>query len=215
MVIRVQVSTELQRFEQHWQHLDDAERARAGCLRMMADRRRFVVARSSLRQLLGQRLGVPPGRIAFATGAFGKPILRDQPAAPYFNLSHSGDWILIACDPRAPVGVDVEKIRPDMAAIDPFRAVLAREEWTVLQGLPRQQRARAFAINWVRKEAYVKALGEGMSRSLGNICITTDCDGQARLGYDRDGEDAIGRWRFTDIDIDNDHVGCLVHRNHV
>ncbi len=214
-VIRVQISTELQWFEQHWQHLNDAEHARAGRLRVMADRRRFVVARSILRQLLGHWLGSSPARIAFATGPFGKPVLRDQPAALHFNLSHSGDWILIACDRRAPVGIDVEKIRPDMADMDPFRPVLATEEWTVLQGLPRQQRARAFAINWVRKEAYVKALGEGMSRSLDDICITTDRDGQPRLGYDRVGEDSIDRWRFADIDIDDEHVGCLVYRDHV
>lgn len=212
-VTRVQISTESSRFEPHWRNLDPAERLRAGRFRRDADRLRFVIARSSLRQLLGGHLGIAPEAVVFAENPFGKPLLQDALATLHFNTSHSGDWVLLATDTHAPVGIDVEAVRPEMADNEQFQRVLAMEELTLLNAVPSQHRARAFATTWVRKEAYVKALGEGMSRPLQDICITLDTSGQPRLCYDRNAADARERWRFEDIDIDANHVACLVYHS--
>lgn len=211
-VTRVQVSVESRRFDQHWRYLDAAERLRAGRFRYDADRLRFVIARGSLRQLLGSRLGVAPGDIVFAANEFGKPSLQGAPIALHFNTSHSGDWVLHATDTVAPIGVDVEAVRPDLAHIEQFERVLSTEERALLNTVPPQHRARAFATVWVRKEAYVKALGEGMSRPLHDICISLDASGQPRLRYDRNAAGSLPRWWFEDIDIDAGHVGCLVYQ---
>jgi 4'-phosphopantetheinyl transferase len=140
----------------------------------------------------------------------------DAPAAPpRFNLSHSGDWVLIAIDEKRAVGVDVEAIRPNMAAIDDFRGVLAPEEQGWLDQLPTTERAQAFARTWVRKEAYVKAIGEGMSRDLKSIAIVDGPDGEAALLYDGNPTTECGPWRLADVPVDESHAACVAYRDHV
>jgi 4'-phosphopantetheinyl transferase len=211
-VWRVRVSAESARFEQHWRHLNDAERQRAARYRNEADRVRFIVARSSLRQVLGRRLGVASWDIRFGENEFGKPLLRDASIPLHFNTSHSGDWVLHAIDDLAPIGIDVEALRCDLADIETFRRVLSPEELVQLSGLPKPRRAGAFATVWVRKEAYVKALGEGMNRPLHEICIMVDHVGRPRLHYDRSAGDSLAHWRFEDIELDARHVACIVYR---
>ena len=90
---------------------------------------RFVVARSSLRRLLASKLGVETQQLEFCENAFGKPFLLRPSALMHFNTSHSGEWILHALDTVAPVGVDVEFVRPDLARTEDFALVLSPEEF--------------------------------------------------------------------------------------
>jgi 4'-phosphopantetheinyl transferase len=208
----IRVSTETPRFDEHWRHLDGVERQRAARFRMELDRARFVIARSSLRQLLAKRLGVAARDIEFAVNPFGKPCLRDARVALHFNTSHSGDWVLHAIDSAAPIGVDVEAVRAELADIDQFRWVLSPEERAFLDEVPASHRAHAFAKVWVRKEAYVKALGEGLSRPLPDISIAVDATDRPRLLYDRNAAGSLARWQFEDVEVDAQHVACLVYR---
>lgn len=211
-VWRLRVGAESSRFEQHWAFLDGTERQRAKRYRIEADRARFVIARSSLRQLLGPRIGVAPLDIAFTQNKFGKPLLADPGTVLHFNTSHSGDWVLHAIDTVAPIGIDVEAVRADMAHIDQFERVLSAEESAFLNGVPQQHRARALATVWVRKEAYVKALGEGVNRPLQDISTTVDVAGRPRLLHDRNADASPACWQFEDIEIDARHVACQVYR---
>lgn len=211
-VWRLQVSEELQRLAEHWRQLDAAERQRASRFRRASDRARFVIARGSLRQLLGRKLGIGGADVTFATNEFGKPRLDNVTPAWHFNTSHSGDWVLHAIDPVATLGIDVEAVRPELACIDSFEGVLSRQEMASLRALPEPQLARAFATVWVRKEAYVKALGVGLVRPLRDICIGVDGHGRPDLVLDRHADGTAASWRFEDIEVDADHVACLVHR---
>lgn len=213
---RARMCVEATHIDTHWRHLDQTERLRAARFRAESDRLRFIVARSSLRQLLGRRLGLPAHEIAFASNAFGKPILRNARAPLHFNVSHSGDWVLIALDAAAPIGIDVEAIRPELACLDDFDSVLSARELHFLRALPPARRAAAFARIWVRKEAYVKALGEGLNRGLRDIDV--DMDALHMRPY----EDAYAPptrapagWRFEDVRLDAQHAACLVRRNDV
>jgi 4'-phosphopantetheinyl transferase len=128
--------------------LADDERARSARLRFEHDRRRFIVARGALRTLLGRYLGIHPAAIRFVYNSYGKPELSpDLSSGLRFNLSHSADLALIAIAADAAVGVDVEQIRPqpDAAAIGSLHL-----------------NDQAFFRWWTRKEAYVKARGEGL-----------------------------------------------------
>ena len=212
-VHRLLVSAEMPRFEQHWRHLDSAERHRADRFRNEADCARFVIARSSLRQLLARRIGIASGEIRFGENEFGKPLLQHAPVTLHFNSSHSGDWVLHAIDSVAPIGIDVEAVRSDLACIDQFERVLSTEELAELNAVPLQHRARSFAMVWVRKEAYVKALGEGMSRPLRGISIAVDAEGRPRLLYDRSDRESPASWQFEDLVVDARHVACLVCRH--
>ncbi|WP_428425646.1 4'-phosphopantetheinyl transferase family protein [Methylibium sp.] len=211
-VRRLRVSTESSHLEAHWPWLDDAERQQARRYRNEADRARFVIARSSLRQILGSLIGVAGRDLAFCRNEFGKPFLADARFSLHFNTSHSGDWVLHAIDAAAPIGVDVEAVREDLARIDQFEGVLSREELAFLNGVPDSHRARAFATVWVRKEAYVKALGEGLSRPLHDISIVEDAAGLPRLLYDRNAGSSAACWAFTDIELDAHHVACMAYR---
>lgn len=212
---RARVSAESSRYDEHWRHLDGAEQRRAARFRADVDRARFVIARGSLRHLLSERLGLASQEIAFGENAFGKPCLQHAPGGLHFNTSHSGDWVLHAFDGAAPIGVDVEALRPDLADIDQFKSVLSSEELARLNELPPAHRARAFATVWVRKEAYVKALGVGLSHPLPGISVGNDAAGRPRLLYDRNAGHSPARWQFEDIKIDEHHVACLVYRGDV
>lgn len=210
-VWRTRVSAELPRLEQHRGRLSEAEQARAERFHQAADRQRFLVAHGVLRELLARMLGLAPAALAFGAAESGKPCLLQAAGALHFNLSHSGDWVLHAICRGGPVGVDVEAVRPDLARLEDFESVFAAPERDGLYALPPGQRAAAFARFWVRKEAYVKALGDGLSRSLPDICIGPDPHGRITLLYDRNPAPAPQRWVVADLEVDPVHAGCVVY----
>jgi 4'-phosphopantetheinyl transferase len=209
-VWRVRVGSAWGQVADHWPLLDEAERRRAADFRHEADRARFVVARGTLRQLLAGRTGVAPEALVFVAGPLGKPLLAPGFGARHFNTSHSGDWVLHAIDSDGPVGVDVEAVRPELARLEDFELALAPEELADLRPLSATARAHGLARTWVRKEAYVKALGEGLRRPLAGVCVGEGADGRPRLRYDRLAPDAASRWQFDDVDVDDRHVACVV-----
>jgi len=148
------------------------EHTRSAAFQFERDRRRFIVARGLLRVLLGCYLQAPPSRINFACNAFGKPALGVGFADRLkFNLSHSGDVALIAVAAAADVGVDVEYVRaqPDHAEI--ARHFFSPAEIKALTDLPGHLHAAAFFDCWTKKEAYLKARGEGLALSLKGFSV--------------------------------------------
>ena len=148
--------------------LSQDERDRSARFRFARDRQRFIAARGALRALLGRYLGTRSGDIRFTYNAFGKPDLSPEFGGRLrFNLSHSGDLALIAVTTDAAVGVDLEYVRahPDYPEI--ARSVFSATEVEELNRLPSHLYPRAFFTCWTRKEAYVKARGEGLGGSAG------------------------------------------------
>ncbi len=208
------IDAEAAHFDAYWQYLDGSERARALRFRRDVDRLRFVVARGSLRRLLGERLGMAPAALTFATNAWGKPMLQVPVRGLHFNTSHAGDWVVHAVDDAAPLGIDIERVRSDLADVDALRHAFAEPELARLRAVePAAQRARAVAVQWVRKEAYVKAVGEGLSRPPQGIEIDTDASHRPRLRHDLGALPGECDWRFDDLAPDDNHVGCLVWRS--
>jgi 4'-phosphopantetheinyl transferase len=193
--------------------LGERERQRAARYRHSADRSRYVLGRATLRRLLCARLRVPNEALVFGENAFGKPLLLEPSADLQFNSSHSGEWIVHALHTHAPVGLDVEQVRADFADWHHFAGVLTPEEASRIASLPHSHRAVALARTWTRKEAYLKALGQGISRSPARISIEVDAAGRPRLSYDRNVPRVENAWRFRDIPIDADHAACVVWRS--
>jgi 4'-phosphopantetheinyl transferase len=210
-VWRVRVDLSPDALEASLLMLDDAERRGAARFRHAADRARYVLARGSLRRLLTMQLGVSNARLAFGANAFGKPLLIAPAARLHFNTSHSGEWILHAFDAHGPVGIDVEAIGPELGSVQDFAIALTPEERLTIARLPERDRPLAFARTWVRKEAYVKAIGEGMSRSPARIRVGADTAGKPCLVYDRNQPPKGLRWSFHDVAVDEHHVACLVY----
>jgi 4'-phosphopantetheinyl transferase len=178
--------------------LDPAERGRAGRFRFESDRAVFVLGRGWLRFLLGRLTGVRPDAVSLAVAEHGKPFLPVGPGgpAPAFNLSHSGDLALIAVAAGGRLGVDVERIDPDRD-VDPIadRFFSAREAATLAVLAPSLRR-RAFYACWTRKEAYLKALGRGLSIPLKSFSVSLD-PGEAPELLESDG--GVGGWWLEDV----------------
>lgn len=152
------------------------ERSRSARFRFDRDRRRFIVAHGVLRGLLGRYLRTHPGQLRFVHNAFGKPELGPGFGRRLtFNLSHSADLAVIAVA-NAEVGVDVECIRAQPEYAEVARCYFSVAEVEQLNGLPSHLRAEAFFSCWTRKEAYVKARGEGLAMPLASfsVPVTTD-----------------------------------------
>lgn len=181
--------------------LSDAERTRAARFRFQTDKLGFVAARGVLRDLLGRYLQVDPAVIQFQYGPWGKPGLADN-SDLQFNLSHSGDILLIGLAWRRLVGVDVEVHRNNVE----FDQIAARffhpTECEVLMQVPEADRAAVFYACWSRKEAYMKATGRGFSFPSENFAMTSLPGQTPVLLYHAEDPGELTRWTFCDLQVD-------------
>ena len=163
--------------------LSDAERQRARRYHLEVPRRRFVVARAWLRRLLGARLDVQPAAVALTYGRNGKPALAPRFAAAgwRFNVSHCGELAICAISRGREVGVDVEEVRALEGADDIAARFFARGENQAYRALAPEDRPLGFFNCWTRKEAFVKALGVGLSLSLQRFEVSLAPGEPARL----------------------------------
>jgi len=143
------------------------ERQRSARFQFDRDRQRFIVARGVLRELLGRYLETDPGDVSFVYNAFGKPDLSPRFGRPLkFNLSHAAGLALIAITTASSVGVDLEYIRLQSDYPEIARRFFSAAEVDALSGLQSDAYAAAFMNCWTKKEAYVKARGEGLTMPL-------------------------------------------------
>ncbi|MBL9213333.1 MAG: 4'-phosphopantetheinyl transferase superfamily protein [Opitutaceae bacterium] len=192
--------------------LSPDEQARAARFRRETDRHRFVAAHGGLRQLLGGYLNQPPAALGFVVGEFGKPALADAAAGRTlsFNLSHAGDWILIALAAGQAVGVDVEPIRPDLDFMPIARAQFSPDEVTALTAEPPGAQANAFFRCWTRKEAYLKARGQGLAYSLRDFSVALGAETRPALRWVADDPSAAGRWTVLECAPAAGYAGAVV-----
>lgn len=151
--------------------LSPDERTRSARFHFERDQQRFIVARGVLRYLLARYLQTQPGQISFVYNAFGKPDLGPEfTNRPKFNLSHSAGLALIAI--AVPnVGVDIEYIRPQSEYVDIARHFFSAPEVEYLFSLPSQLCVETFCSCWTKKEACLKARGEGLAIPLNSVSV--------------------------------------------
>jgi 4'-phosphopantetheinyl transferase len=163
--------------------LSSDEWERASRFRFETHRHRFVSGRGILRGVLAYYVGVEPENLRFLQGAHGKPELAPEFALSriHFNLSHSEDLALIAVTRNARVGVDVERTRPLEDAGELVARFFSARENAAFQSLPPEIKPTAFYNLWTRKEAWLKATGEGIGHLLNRVEVTFLPDEPARL----------------------------------
>jgi 4'-phosphopantetheinyl transferase len=174
------------------------------------DRISYTIAHAATRRILSGYTKVPALNIHFRIEPGGKPTL-DPSTSPQFNLSHAHEFGLLAVSPHTAVGVDIERIGkiPDMAAVG--QQFLSRVERRKLYELPPHLRDRALLMSWTRKEAYVKAIGEGLSFPLDRCVVTLDPGEPARFLTLDGSQSEASEWSLFDIAVPN-HVGALAIR---
>ncbi len=187
--------------------LSIAERERAARFVRREDALRHSLGRGILRHAMASLLGAPAASFDFQLGeGTGKPGL---PGGPAFNLSHSGDVVLIALASDGRLGIDVEAIRP-LSEVDSLaRTSLAPDEFAALQHFPPgDSRNRAFFRGWTRKEALLKALGDGIV-ALGRISVDlTDGDANTVRRLDSPGENPED-WTVRSLPILEGHEAAF------
>lgn len=191
--------------------LSPDESARAARFFFEKDRRSFARCRSALRVLLGRYLQTAPERLEFCYNSFGKPELAVlAPAFPLrFNVSHSGDWALIALTLQQRIGVDIERVRPLDNIDDLARNSFSSYELDVYQHLPDGQRSQAFFHAWTRKEAFIKACGEGLSRPLSEFDVTLAPQDQVQVLQIAGDRTAARRWTLAGLEPVAGYVGAV------
>ncbi len=153
------------------------ERNRCARFRFERDRQRFIAAHGVLRELLGHYLGTQPGRIGYVCNAFGKPDLSPESGSRLrFNLSHSAGLALIAIATDANVGVDLEYIQAQSDYAEIAQHFFSADEVDRLSGIPSHLYAEAFISCWTKKEAYVKACGDGLAIPFSSFSVPPGTD---------------------------------------
>lgn len=192
--------------------LSGDERTRARRFVFDRDRHAFERARGALRMTLARYLDIEPARIEFDYNAHGKPSLKPAIKTPAvcFNLSHSGDLALIAITRSTHVGIDIERLRPDLATMKLARTAFSPAEVTALSALPRELFVRGFYHCWTRKEAFIKAVGEGLSFPLDAFDVSLRPDSPAELLALRAGTGKACDWMMYDLTIRPGYVGAVV-----
>lgn len=160
--------------------LSDEEKKRADKFHFPKDHNQFVVSKGILRLLSGQYLDQNPKNIVFKQGHYGKPIYADENRLK-FNISHSGDMIVLGFVKDIEIGVDIEKIKDDFDVMDIANNFFSTKEIASLKALPENMQPRAFYRCWTRKESFIKAEGSGLSFPLDSFTVSLDDDGRAEL----------------------------------
>jgi len=189
---------------------DEQERARRFVTETL--RTRYVVARATLRVLLGARVERDPQSLVFDYGHAGKPSLRDHDDVA-FNLSHSGSLAVYAfAEDDLSLGIDVEEIRAmhDLHGI--ARRFFAPAEAATLAALPEALQTDAFFACWTRKEAYLKARGDGIAAALDRFEVTLRPDQEPALVHIDGDADAAAQWSAHAFVPAAGFVAALVHR---
>jgi 4'-phosphopantetheinyl transferase len=155
--------------------LSEDEREAADLFVFEQDRVRYVVAHSALRALLGDHVGRDPRGLRFARTHRGKPYLIDESVR--FNLSHSGNYVVVGICESSEIGVDTEQMRADFEFHDIAARYFSLTEFAWLMDASDDERRERFYRLWVVKEAFLKATGEGLGTPLNQIVVEFACVG--------------------------------------
>lgn len=188
--------------------LIESEVQRAGRFYFARDQRRYTVARGALRLLLGRYLDQVPSLLKIDYTKYSKPFLTDSSLK--FNVSHSGEMALIGFVWGREIGVDVEftgRVIDDAPAI--AQRFFSANENVVFQQVPLHLQQTAFYNCWTRKEAYIKAIGEGLSHPLDTFDVTLRPGEPAKFLSISNDPVLTSQWSLTAIDPGRDYIAAI------
>ena len=196
--------------------LSSDEIQRANRFRFPQHRRRFVIARGCLRKLLGAYLEMDGRELIFTYSAEGKPSLDAAHRSDVrFNVSHSRDIAGFGIVAARDIGLDVEVIRRDVDVDEIPKRFFSCAEQQMLAGLQGEDKYWGFFNCWTRKEAYVKAVGSGLSLPLRDFDVSLLPGEPAKLLATRPDASLAERWSMTSLDFGNECAAAVVVEGHV
>ena len=190
--------------------LSEDEHACADKLKVEAKRQQYVITRGVLRQRLGLLTKIDPEDFVFEYLEHGKPVLINDVrfAGITFNVSHSYDLALIAISINHHIGVDIEKINIDSDHQQLVKRFFSKAEQHEFNTLSETVRVKAFCACWTRKEAFIKATGDGVTYGLDAFDVTVDPENQTpEINLHKPSEES---WSALNLLINDDYMACLV-----
>lgn len=187
--------------------LDNKELTIANRFKFTEVRERYIISHGILRQLLAERVNEPAANLRIDTAKFGKPFLPDHPEVS-FNMSHSGNILAITISPQCQLGIDVECYKARSTWEGLVKKCFAPEEAEYWRSLDSTERSHAFYQFWVKKEAFVKAVGKGITLGL-NQCVVNPGNSSAFLRVPELGGLAE-QWQIYALDLAEDEFAAVV-----
>jgi len=192
------------------------ESERAGRFHFQKDREHFIAARGLLRIILSRYTGVQPNEIRFGYSANGKPCLAATSGWDRlsFNLSHSHGLVLYGFTWGREIGVDLERLRTDFSCEQIAERFFSPRENAELRALPATIKHAAFFACWTRKEAYIKARGDGLALPLDQFDVSLAPGQPARLLHVRGDPLEASRWSLQELSPGPGYVAALAVQGH-
>lgn len=192
------------------------ELSRAERFYFQKDREHFVVARGLLRAILSRYLDIEPGQLRFCYSPYGKPALATTPGQDTlsFNMSHSHGLALYAVTRGREIGIDLERVQADLDCEQIAARFFSPRENAVLRALPAKLKPEAFFNFWTRKEAYIKARGEGLSFPLDQFDVSLAPGELTTLLNARGDPQEAPRWSLRALTPGPGYVAALAVEGH-
>ncbi len=208
--------------KQFWPILSKTEKIRAKSFVFPEHQNRFIIVHGILRNLLADYLHAKPEDLSFTTNKFGKPDSRlrgNDREQVHFNISHSRDLILFAFAKNHNIGVDIEFINKDIN-LDIAERFFSAHEAQALLKMPAAQQPRAFFNCWTRKEAFIKAIGKGLSFPLNKFDVDISYESSRGLTAGsrlqkslllniRDNKYKPSDWKIFNLNVAKDYAAAL------
>jgi 4'-phosphopantetheinyl transferase len=192
--------------------LSAEEKERAKTFRFEQHRKAYITSRGLLRSILASYQRLCPETISFEYGSKGKPYLkRGYAPSLYFNLAHADEFGLYGFCQNSEIGVDLERVReiPDAEVI--AKRLFTHREHIELLSLPSEVRTKAFLYCWTRKEAFIKATGEGLSLPLNTFEVSLHSERTPTLRILNHVKQSTFRWRLINLEPAEGYVAAIAH----
>jgi len=191
--------------------LSDTEIAKAKKLRFARDKNNYIISHALMRQTLADHLSCQPQDLNFHCGKYGKPFLPESHDL-YFNLTHSKDYALLAVAKGYEVGIDIEYIAEKDNLIDLVERFFSPREYHEYQQLAANDQLIAFYRGWTCKEAFIKALGQGLSCSLDTFDVVLTPHKQATIAAINGSKSKAAKWQLYALDSITDYAAAVAWR---
>jgi 4'-phosphopantetheinyl transferase len=198
--------------ELHRQVLSPDELDRAGRFYFDQHRNQYVIGRGAMRRILSRYVNVQPQDLEFVYGPKGKPDFtpHQNPHHMRFNLSHSGGLALLGVSKNQELGVDVEFVKADFGGMEIAERFFSAKEVQTLFAIAAAERNAAFFACWTRKEAFIKAIGEGLSVPLDSFDVAFAPNARPALTRVEGNPDEVSRWNVYDIPASAEYKAAMV-----
>lgn len=185
-------------------YLDDQENKRAQQFKFAKDRNSFICSHAILRRLLSKYCNCDQKKILYNYNAFNKPSLNNDYNIN-FNLSHSFHRGIIAITKNHPIGIDIEYMKNKPILDDLAKRFFSAHEYNEYKILPQQQKTLGFYNCWTSKEAFVKAVGMGLTFPLKNFTVNLNPELKAKILSSKNQTININEWKLHRFIVENQY----------